>query len=81
MTVNRIRWSYFNDFLYIMYFYLMLFAFCQTYDMTAKEGIHYASSIFAVVFIILGISWPIGLGIMLYYRNNKNQVFVEQEYE
>jgi hypothetical protein len=72
IVLDRIRWNYFNDFLYIMYFYLMLFAFCQTYDMSAREGIDYASTVFSIIFIILGISWPIGLLAMLVYKNNAN---------
>ena len=71
IILDRIRWNYFNDFLNIIYFYVMLFAFCQTYDMAAKEGIDYASSVFAVIFIILGIGWPIGLTVMLLHKNSK----------
>jgi hypothetical protein len=49
----------------------MLFAFCQTYDMSAKEGIDYASSVFAILFIVLGIGWTIGLTVMLLFKNSK----------
>lgn len=59
----------------------MLFAFCQTLDLTAKEGIHYVSSIIAVVFVVVGIAWPIGLAVMLYYKNGKGRVFKESAHE
>jgi len=73
--LNRIRWNYFNDFLFIMYFYLMLFAFCQLYDLMPREGTHYVSSVFAVVFVVLGVGWPIGLTAMLYIKNRNDKVF------
>jgi hypothetical protein len=44
---------------------MMLFAFTQTYDMSARVGLHYASNVFAVIFLIGGVSWPVVLFVML----------------
>lgn len=66
--LNRVKWNYFNDFLYIMYFYLVMFAFAQTYDMQAKTDVHYASSIFAILFILMGVGWVVFLWVMVYLK-------------
>ena len=71
IIVNRIKWNYFNDIVYIIYFYLMVFALSQTYDMEAVEGIHYASNIFAILFLVLGGSWPIFLAMMIRMKRSK----------
>lgn len=55
----------------------MLFTFTQMHDMSVKEGIHYASNIFAVVFAIVGIAWPFALAVLLYKRNSNQQIFIE----
>ena len=71
IVVNRIKWNYFNDIIYVIYFYVMVFGLSQTYDMEAVEGIHYASNVFAILFLILGGSWPIFLSVMIHMKRHR----------
>ena len=69
--LERVKWNYFNDFLYIMYFYLTLFAFAQTYNMRPSSQASHASSFFAVLFILLSIGWVVFLWVMLSLKNSR----------
>lgn len=71
MVVNRIKWNYFNDIIHLIYLYMMVFALSQTYDMSVDEGIHYASNVFALLFLIFGVCWPIFLAAMLCFKMDK----------
>ena len=45
-----------------------MFAFTQTYNMNPGDDAHYASIIFAVIFMILGTLWPFLLGLLIYIK-------------
>lgn len=65
---------------------MMMFAFAQTYNMspshftsessTSNNDSEHASIAFAIIFIVMGVAWPIGLFIALYLRNKEDKLFV-----
>lgn len=61
---------------YLMYFYFMFFAFCQTHNLATKQQ-HYASIIFAILIIILGIAYLVAISVLLIIRNNQGKLFIE----
>lgn len=71
--LNRIRWNYFNDIVYVLYFYVMLFAFCQLRYI--GNGVVYVSDVFGVLFVGVGCVWPVGVTVMLYLKNKGDGVF------
>ena len=76
IALQRIIWNYLNDFISVLYFYLVMFAFVQTYEMgSGSDSAHYASTIFAVLFIILGVGWVLFLWIMLHIKNSKGELY------
>lgn len=79
MQLGRVKWSYLNDMVYFMYFYFMFFAFCQVHSISAKQQQHYASIIFAILVIILGIAYLIALSVLIIIKNNQGKIFSEDE--
>lgn len=59
-----------------MYFYFMFFAFCQTHTLSLKQQQNYASVIFAILFIIVGIAYLVAITIILLIKNNQGKVFI-----
>jgi hypothetical protein len=59
IIINRIKWNYFNDLVYSIYFYVVLCSFAQTYDFSSRDKIDELSHILAICSIILAIFLPV----------------------
>lgn len=72
IIVDRFKWNYSNDIVFVTYYYLTIFSMCQMLNFSEKSGFNYVSNFFSVVFILFAIAVPIL--IVLIIRSNSHQI-------
>jgi hypothetical protein len=63
----RFKWNYFNDIVYSIYFYLLLFSFSQLYEFknAIVTSFDILSLVLAFLFLVIGIIFIIFVGYLL----------------
>lgn len=52
LIIDRFRYNYTNDVVFVVYFYLAVFSMTQMLSFTVRNSYNYVSNFFSVVFVI-----------------------------
>lgn len=63
--LNRFKWCYFNDVLFLTFYYLCVFSMTQMINFSIKSGYNYLNNFFSVVFILLSLVLPICIWLII----------------